>query len=135
MRLTAVVAFCAAVLTSGTAEAQQTFSFSNVFKPQAQRLALGPRPAASCGWYMRKVFGGRYGPSFNRARQWATLPRTALAPGAVVVSSRKGRGCGGPCGHVVRVVSVIDRCNAVVNDNRGTYRRNVCRNHIATVRG
>lgn len=94
---------------------------------------LGPKPLASCGWHMRKLHGGRYGPEFNRARQWATLPRSSLRPGAVVVSSRKGRGCGGACGHVVKVVRVIDACRAIVTDNRGTYERDTCRNRVAIV--
>lgn len=102
--------------------------------PRQHSGGLGPKPRASCGWYMRAQFGGRYGPEFNRARAWAGLPRTTLSPGAVVVSSRKGTGCGGPCGHVVRVVSVIDHCRAVVQDNRGTYERNTCKNRVAVVR-
>jgi hypothetical protein len=94
---------------------------------------LGPKPAASCGWYMRAQFGGKYGPEFNRAYAWASLPRTTLQPGALVVSARKGKGCGGPCGHVVKVVEVIDKCRAIVNDNKGTYERNTCRARVAVV--
>lgn len=114
---------------SATADARNLFSSFS----QPARYSLGPKPAASCGWTMRAMFGGRYGAAFNRAYQWATLPRTTLRPGAVVVSSRKGRGCGGPCGHVVRIVRVIDACNAVVQDNAGTYQRNTCRNRVAIV--
>lgn len=98
-----------------------------------RHTGLGPKPRASCGWYMRGVFGGRYGPAYNRAYAWAKLPKVAPRPGAVVVSSRKGRGCGGPCGHVVKIVRVIDACKAIVRDNRGTYERNICRNQVAVV--
>ncbi len=103
-------------------------------RPSHYSGGLGPKPRASCGWYMRAQFGGRYGPEFNRARAWASLPRASLTPGAVVVSARKGRGCGGACGHVVKVVSVIDQCRAVVQDNSGTYTRDTCRARVAVVR-
>lgn len=121
-----------AVLFTGSAQAGCNAIFPSLACAKAG-LALGPKPHASCGWYMRQQFGGRYGAEFNRARAWARLPRTSLQPGAVVVSSRKGRGCGGPCGHVVKVVRVIDQCRAIVHDNRGTYERNTCRNRVAVV--
>jgi hypothetical protein len=40
---------------------------------------------------------------------------------------------GGPGGHVVRIVEVRDHCSALVNDNRGTYVRNICRNQLGIV--
>ena len=124
--LTAVVLF---VATNTGAEAQQVFSFANVFKPQAQRSALGPKPRASCGWYMRSVFGGRYGPEFNLAQNWyRKLPKTSARPGAVVVWTR-----GGNKGHVARIVRVTGACRAVVNDNAGTYERDICRRVLGYV--
>lgn len=144
-----------AVLFTGSAKAQNvaehslengpqsTHWYGNIYEgmsgftrrsyTSARYTGLGPKPRASCGWYMRGVFGGKYGPDFNRAYAWARLPRVAPRPGAVVVSSRKGRGCGGPCGHVVKIVNVIDACRAIVRDNKGTYERNICRNRVAVV--
>lgn len=142
MRLAAAAILLLSLIFSAPANAQ-SFSdnypqaehwFGNVVAPQDGTGGLGPKPRASCGWYMRKIFGGKYGRDFNRAYAWARLPRTTLSPGAVVVSSRKGKGCGGPCGHVVKVVRVIDACRAIVHDNRGTYERNTCRNRVAIVR-
>lgn len=112
---------------------QASHWFRNVVAPAGQPGKLGPKPRASCGWYMRKVFGGRYGPAFNLARSWASLPKTSLRPGAVVVSKRKGRCGNGWCGHVVKVVRVISACRAIVHDNRGTYERDICRNRVAVV--
>jgi hypothetical protein len=130
--LAAACALLCALVLAQPAEASWLGN-PTLFGPAVSK-PLGPKPRASCGWHMRKVFGGRYGPEFNRAYAWARLPRTSLSPGAVVVSSRRGRGCGGPCGHVVKVVRVIDACRAIVTDNRGTYERNTCRNRVAVVR-
>lgn len=88
----------------------------------AEAAYLGPKPRASCGWYMRGVFGGKYGPEFNLAQTWFNrLPRTTAAPGRLVIWTR-----GGIYGHVARIVQMIAPCQAIVNDNRGTYRRNIC---------
>lgn len=103
------------------------------FFPQHSGHALGPKPRASCGWYMRGQFGGRYGKEFNRAMAWAELPRVAPRPGAVVVQTRKGKGCGGQCGHVSKIKQVLSACRAVVQDNRGTYERDICKNRVAVV--
>lgn len=121
---------CAALLAlPNSADAQQVFSFANAFGSQAQRSALGPKPRASCGWYMRKVFGGRYGPEFNLAQNWyRKLPKTIARPGAVVVWTR-----GGNKGHVARIVRVTGACRAVVNDNAGTYGRDICRRVLGYV--
>lgn len=132
MRIAAAAILLPVLFFSTSGEASWLKS-PTLFGPAVHK-PLGPKPRASCGWYMRKLHGGRYGREFNRAYAWARLPRTTLSPGAVVVSSRKGRGCGGPCGHVVKVVRVIDACRAIVNDNRGTYERNTCRNRVAVVR-
>lgn len=129
----AVFAACALLCVLTVPAGASWIGNPTLFGPAVSK-PLGPKPRASCGWHMRKLHGGRYGPAYNRARQWASLPRTTLSPGAVVVSSRKGRGCGGPCGHVVKVVSVLDACRAIVTDNRGTYERNTCRNRVAVVR-
>lgn len=92
------------------------------FTPVPAKAGLGPKPKASCGWYMRSVFGGRHGPEFNLAQTWIRkLPRTAAHVGAVVVWTR-----GGNKGHVARIVSLTGPCRAVVNDNRGTYERSIC---------
>lgn len=101
------------------------------FCSQAQARPRG----FTCGVYMASLFPGVaskiYAPL---ARNWAQLPRTSVQPGAVVVSSRKGRALGGgPGGHVVKVVQPLDNCTAVVQDNRGTYKRNICKNRIAVV--
>ncbi len=47
--------------------------------------AVGPKPARSCGWYMRTQLGG--GPEYNLARNWAKRGRPLNGPrvGAVVV--------------------------------------------------
>jgi len=116
-------------LASSAASAQQLFSFGNVFKARTTTYALGPKPRASCGWYMRKVFGGRYGPEFNLAQNWyRKLPKTTARPGAVVVWTR-----GGNRGHVARIVRVTGPCRAVVNDNAGTYERDICRRVLGYV--
>lgn len=92
--------------------------------------SLGPKPRASCGWYMRGVFGGRYGPEFNLAQNWyRRLPKTYAHSGAVVVWTR-----GGIYGHVARIVRVTGPCRAVVNDNMGTRERDICRRVLGYVR-
>jgi hypothetical protein len=48
----------------------------------------GGRPAAWCGWQMRRLVGADPGPSFNLARNWAHWGRPGPAGvGAVVVWS------------------------------------------------
>ena len=87
----------------------------------------------NCGRYLR----GHYGlpAQFNLARHWLVLPRSSAGPGAIVVQSRRGRALGGGAGgHVSRIVSLTGHCTAIVNDNRGTYQRDICRNLLAYVR-
>jgi hypothetical protein len=46
----------------------------------------GSRPAAWCGWEMRRLVGGDPGPAYNLARNWARWGRPGPAGvGAVVV--------------------------------------------------
>jgi hypothetical protein len=47
--------------------------------------AVGPRPYAWCGWFMRTIYGG--GPEYNLAANWAHRGSPAGGPcvGAVVV--------------------------------------------------
>ncbi len=85
-----------------------------------------------CGLVQRLHFG--LGPAFNLALHWATLPHTSPRPGAVVVQSRRGRALGGgPGGHVSRIVTVLSSCEAIVTDDRGTHRRDICRRLVAVV--
>jgi len=42
-------------------------------------------------------------------------------PGAVVYQTRRGG-----AGHVATIRQVIDRCTAVVQDEKGTYQRHIC---------
>ncbi len=52
----------------------------------AYRGGLGPRPAAWCGWEMRRLVGSDPGPSYNLARNWAHWGHAGPAGvGAVVV--------------------------------------------------
>ena len=101
-------------------------------------LMIGSSPAQAqlgrftCGLYLRQHFG--LGSQYNLARNWLNLPRCSLRSGSVVVQRRAGRALGGgPGGHVSRVVRVLSNCRAVVNDNRGTYTRDVCKNLWAYV--
>lgn len=92
------------------------------------------RHGFTCGIAMRAITGGRYGPEFNLARHWLSLPRTSAHPGAVVVQARFGRALGGgPGGHVSRIESIIGPCRAVVRDNRGSYQRDICKNLLGYV--
>lgn len=96
-------------------------------------LITPPAEAASfnCGRYMSKVFGIK---TRALALAWSGFPHTYAHPGAVVVQSRKGRALGGgPGGHVSKIVSLVGTCRAIVNDNRGTYERDICKNLVAYV--
>jgi len=107
------------------------YAFLAVFMLFSTAADAAPR-GYTCGLYLRQQFG--LPAAFNLARNWLSLPRASLQHGAVVVSSRKGRALGGgPGGHVVKVVEVIDSCTAIVNDNRGTYKRNICKNQLGIV--
>jgi hypothetical protein len=68
------------------------------------------------------------------ALNWAALPHTHPHPGAVVVQRRAGRALGGgPGGHVSRIVQNISQCVAIVADEKGTYKRDICKNLVAYV--
>ncbi|MGD9921439.1 MAG: hypothetical protein AB7V13_08335 [Pseudorhodoplanes sp.] len=99
---------------------------------EAFSASLGPRPAAWCGWEMRRITG-RLDPALNRALAWLRFPRAAPAPGRIVVWNW-GRGRG----HVGRIVRVTGRCTALVySGNDGgrarTREHNIC-NAVAIVR-
>lgn len=88
----------------------------------------------TCGLYMRGLYGGKYGPEYNLALRWAHLQHTNAHPGAVVVQTRRGRALGGgPGGHVSRIVEMQGQCRAIVQDNRGRYSRDICKNLKAYV--
>lgn len=90
----------------------------------------------TCGKTMCRMFGIAKCGSLALALEWAkTFPRVAQpAPSVVVVQRRKGRALGGgPGGHVSRIVSVTGPCRAIVQDNRGRYERDICRNRVALV--
>lgn len=93
----------------------------------------------TCGVTMCRLVGFSQADCKKRglplALNWSKLPRVSQPiPGAVVVQRRKGRALGGGAGgHVSRVVSVTGPCRAIVQDNRGRYERNVCRNLVAYV--
>lgn len=87
----------------------------------------------NCGRYMSQLLGVESTPL---ARDYARkFTHVAAGPGAVVVQSRRGMDSSGRHrgGHVSRIVSMISNCRAVVEDNRGTYERNICKNLIAYV--
>lgn len=82
-----------------------------------------PPPArVRCGWFMRKVFGWKYGKEFNRAKEWLRLPRTAPAPGAVAIWNR---GKNKNNGHVARIDRLTKPGYAIVTDYSGTYERRI----------
>lgn len=86
----------------------------------------------TCGIYMSAKNHTSYTPM---ARDWARkFPHTSAGPGAVVVQSRKGRALGGGLGgHVSQIIELTGTCRAIVNDNAGTYERDICRGLIAYV--
>ena len=63
--------------------------------------SMGGRPAAWCGWEMRRLVGADPGPAYNLARNWAHWGRPGAAGvGAVVVwPNHVGRIVGGSPGH------------------------------------
>jgi hypothetical protein len=88
----------------------------------------------TCGVTMMRITGQR-DPRLALARSWLKFPRTSAGPGVVVVQSRSGRALGGgPGGHVSRIVELRGSCRALVQDNRGTYERDICRNLLGYVR-
>jgi hypothetical protein len=88
----------------------------------------------TCGITMMRMTG-QTDPRLALARSWLKFPRTSAGPGAVVVQGRAGRALGGgPGGHVSRIVELRGSCRALVQDNRGTYERDICRRLLGYVR-
>lgn len=135
MRLRAIVVACAFACVASPAFAQMDLMFQGPWNVHAQRgfsasrSSVVPPRNAQCGWYLRRKLGhGDAG--LNLAQNWIRkFPRTSAAPGAVVVWTR-----GGNRGHVAQIVSMRGRCRAVVNDNGGTYERDICRRVLGYVR-
>ena len=100
----------------------------------ALTLATPAHARFDCGRHQRAFFhiADR---SLNLALEWARkFPRTFAHPGAVVVQRRQGHDSAGhPGGHVSRIVSMEGTCRAVVNDERGTYERDICSRLVAYV--
>ena len=95
-----------------------------------------PPPGYRCGYAMRLEFGltDAGHDRLNRALEWLRFPRAAAEPGMVVVSWRKGRALGGgPGGHVVRIIAKETECLAIVRDDLGTRRRNICSRLLGVV--
>lgn len=87
-----------------------------------------------CGRHQRAYFHIK-DTSLNLALEWARkFQHTDAHEGAVVVQRRSGHDSAGhPGGHVSRIVRVTGPCHAVVNDEAGTYERDICRRLVAYV--
>lgn len=90
----------------------------------AKRVRLG----FNCGNWMSQHFG--LSKPISLALEWGQKFRQVSAqPGAVVVQHRRGRALGGgPGGHVTVIVSMQSQCRAMVQDQRGIYSRDICKN-------
>jgi hypothetical protein len=78
---------------------------------------------------------GENNPRYALALNWLDKPHTSPHAGAVVVSYRPGHNSAGRRGgHVALIRQVIDHCTAIVSDDRGTYKRNICKNFAAFVK-
>lgn len=98
-------------------------------------LATASAQAAfNCGRVQRAHYGIT-DPAYNMAQRWRGFQHVSAQPGAVVVQDRKGRASDGKSkgGHVARIVSVIDNCHAIVSDERGQYKREICGRNAAIV--
>jgi hypothetical protein len=108
---------------AGEAEARKGWGYTKA----ASIGGCGPRPRAWCGWWMNRQKGCVLGRAGNLARNWCGYGRPASPqPGAIVVWGRGKRG-----GHVGKIVSMVNRCTAVVvsgNDGGAvrTRPRSVC---------
>lgn len=81
----------------------------------------------NCGRVQMAYFG-LHDPCLALASCWLRYSRTTPHAGAVVFNWRKGHALGGgPGGHVSHIVQVMNQCEAIVSDDRGTYARNICR--------
>lgn len=79
-----------------------------------------------CGQTQMNHFGIK-DPKYKLARSWLSFPRSTARPGNVVFQWRNGRDSSGRRGgHVSRIAHVIDRCTAIVVDDKGKYTRNIC---------
>jgi hypothetical protein len=90
----------------------------------------------TCGRWLCRHLGIANCGSLALALQWAEKFRhTTAHPGAVLVQRRSGRALGGSAGgHVSKVVALTDKpCRVIVQDNRGRYERDHCRNFVAFV--
>ena len=101
-------------------------SFSTVADARGHHYGL------NCGRFLSGLLHVSYTPL---AKEWARkFPHTTAHAGAVVVSSRRGRDSAGhQGGHVAVIRQINGQCRAMVQDNRGTYERNICKNLIAYV--
>ena len=88
-----------------------------------------------CGRHQCRLSGITHCGPLALALEWAhKFPHTFAHPGAVVVQRRRGRALGGgPGGHVSRIVEMKGTCRAIVNDEKGTYERDICRSLVAYV--
>lgn len=91
--------------------------------------------ACRCGTTAARRHGLPYvyrGINLKQAAGWKQIgtPISTPIPGAVAYWRR-----GGPTGHVATIERPIDRCNAVVSDDRGTYQRNICGALLLSVHG
>ena len=87
-----------------------------------------------CGRHQRHFFH-LADKDLNLALEWARkFPHTYAHPGAVVVQRRNGYDSAGhPGGHVSRIIEMRGPCHALVNDEKGTYERDICRRLVAYV--
>ena len=90
--------------------------------------------AFNCGRVQRAYYGIA-DPAYNMAQRWRGFQHVSAQPGAVVVQDRKGKASDGKSkgGHVSRIVSVIDNCHAIVADEKGQYKREICGRNAAIV--
>ena len=74
-------------------------------------------------------------PRYNYSYAWKDFESTYARKDAVVIQSRRGKASDGrlPGGHVSRIVEVLDECHAMVADEKGVYKRDICRNRVGIV--
>lgn len=133
MKLRAIaVALFVCVASPASAQVGFEHLFQGPWNGAAQRSAPAsqgvPPRNAQCGWYLGRLTG-HTDRSLWVAQNWARkFPRIQARPGAVVVWTR-----GGGKGHVAKIQEMRGSCRAVVQDNAGTYERDICRSVIAYV--
>jgi hypothetical protein len=85
--LKSIVALIALAICAGLASPVDAKRLRHGAGPAFNHGALGPRPRAWCGWWMRSQLGG--GPAYNLAWNWRHYGRpSAPQVGAVVVWRR-----------------------------------------------